>query len=119
MAAALGRLLPQVRKESDFIVLLAFTDEAGLHRLARDYYEVQVILGGKVSQPAQRLERENRSLILYTTNQSRALGTLALTLGGPGKAVAKSGEVMLVHDKIPESTEIRKLATAYREEVRK
>ncbi len=118
MEAALGRLLPEVRKQSDFMILLAFTDEAGLHRLARDFYEFQVILGGKVSQPAQKLEHENRSAILYTTNQSRALGTLEVTLTAPGKLTTKSGDVMLVNDHIPEADEIRKLARKYRDEVR-
>ena len=54
------------------MVLLAFADEAALHALAREFYELDVILGGKVSQPAQRLERENRSTIFYTTEINRA-----------------------------------------------
>ena len=50
-------------------------------QLARQFYaEVQVILGGKVKQPAQQLARENRSLIYFVTNESRALGILRLRL---------------------------------------
>jgi len=119
MSATLSRILPEVRKQADAVILLAFADEAALHRLAREFYELQVILGGNVSQPAQHLERENRSLILYTTNQSRALGTLSVTISAPGKLSAKSSDVMLVSDKIPESPEIRKLAGQYRDEVRR
>ena len=119
MEATLTRLLPTLQKNADFIVLLAFADEARLHQLARDFYEPQVILGGKVSQPAQQLERENRSLILYTTNQSRALGSLTLKFAGRKKISAASGEVRLVSDDIPEDSVIRKLADEYRTEIRR
>jgi hypothetical protein len=114
----LGRLLPSLKNQTDMIVLLAFADEAMLASLARDFYELDVILGGKVSQPAQKLLQENQSLILYTTNQSRALGILELTLHGAGKVAARGGEVVLVHDHIAEDPNIRALAVAYREEIR-
>ncbi|RYD78367.1 MAG: hypothetical protein EOP84_14335, partial [Verrucomicrobiaceae bacterium] len=58
--ATLGRLLPTLKDKADFIVLLAFADEEEMRRLARDFYELDVILGGKVSQPSQQLVRENR-----------------------------------------------------------
>jgi hypothetical protein len=118
MQAALSRLLPTLRKAADFIVLLAFTDEARLRQLARDDYEIQVILGGNVSQPAQHLEHLNCSYILYTTNQSRALGSLVLSFLGPGKLHDKSGEIVLVADTIAEDPAIRKLDDEYRAEIR-
>ncbi len=118
MEVTLGRLLPVLKRQADFIVLLAFADEAAIAGLAKQFYEIDIILGGKVKQPSQQLVRENRSLILATTNQSRALGTLSVTLGGPAKITPVSGEVVLVSDQIPQSPEIAALATAYREEVR-
>ncbi len=119
METALGNLLPKLKTEADFIVLLAFTDEQTLHALAREFYEIDVILGGNVSQPAQKLERENRSVILYTANQSRAVGTLTLELAAPHRAKVTEGEVLLVSDKIPEDPAIREIATAYRAEIRR
>ncbi|HYR58112.1 MAG TPA: cytochrome c family protein, partial [Chthoniobacteraceae bacterium] len=65
------------------------------------------------------LVRENRSLILATTNESRALGTLSLTLAGPSKIAPIAGEVLLVGDNIPQSAEITSLAAEYRDEVRR
>jgi hypothetical protein len=119
MEVTLGRLLPALKKEADFIVLLAFADEAALADLAKQFYELDIILGGKVKQPSQQLVRENRSLILATTNQSRALGTLSVTLAGPSKITPLAGEVLLVSDQIPQHPEIAALATAYRDEVRR
>ena len=119
METALGNLLPKLKAEADFIVLLAFTDEATMHALAREFYEIDVILGGNVSQPAQKLERENRSVILYTANQSRAVGTLSLELTAPHQVKVNAGEVVLVSDKIPEDAAIRQLAAEYRAEIRR
>ncbi len=119
MEAALSRLLPQLKGKADATILLAFTDEGGLRRLARDYFELDVILGGKVTQPAQRLERENRSAILYVTNQSRAIGTLSGLLTAPGKLENVTGDVRLVSDRIPQADKIRALNKAYRDEIRR
>ena len=118
MNVALGKLLPKLRGQADFIVLLAFADEAAMANLARQFYELDVILGGKVQQPSQKLVTENRSLILATTNEARAVGTLSTRLLSPGKLEAVKGEVTLVSDRIPQDEEIRALAEAYRAEVR-
>ena len=118
METTLASLLPALKREADFIVLLAFTDEAHLAELARQFYELDAILGGKVTQPSQKLTRENRSLILATTNQARALGVLEVQLPARSKMLPVKGEVALVSDHIPQDEEIRALATAYRTEVR-
>jgi len=116
---ALSRLLPSLKQQADFIVLLAFTNEATMRSLAREFYELNVILGGKVSQPSQELSKENRTLILYVTNESRAAGVLQVKLDAPGKMTPVKGEVLLVHDRVPEDSAIQLLAGAYREEVRR
>ena len=119
MNVALGRLLPKLRGQADFIVLLAFADEAVMANLAQQFYELDVILGGKVQQPSQKLVKENRSVILAVTNEARAVGTLNARLLSPGHMDAVKGEVTLVSDRIPQDEEIRALAVAYRGEVRK
>ncbi len=114
----LGKLLPKLKRQADCIVLMAFADEVALAALARQFYELDVILGGKVRQPSQQLVRENRSLILTTTNESRAIGGLQTQLLGPGRLEAIKGEVTLVSDQIPQAEEIAALAVVYREQIR-
>ena len=118
MESTLSRLLPELRRQADLIILLAFTDEATLTKLAQEFYEVDVILGGKVSQPAQKLEKENRSLISFVTNESRALGALRLRLSGRSRVASLSHEIRLLHDRIPQDEAIQPLAAAYREQIR-
>ena len=115
---ALGRLLPALKGQADCIVLMGFADDETLAALARQFYEIDVILGGKVRQPSQQLVKENRSLILTTTNESRAVGMLQTRLLSPGRLEAVHGEVTLVSDQIPQAEEIAALAVAYREEIR-
>ena len=117
MNSTLTRCLAEVRAKADAIVLLAFADEAALTQLAQDFYELHVILGGKVRQPAQELRRENRSLVYFVTNESRALGILQLQLatGSPPKPLRN--EIRLLHDKIPQDRTFRQLAQDYRDEV--
>ena len=119
MNVSLGRLLPQLKGRADFIVLLAFADEAALTDLARQFYELDVILGGKVRQPSQQLIKENRSLILATTNEARAVGILQAAWRGPHLLGPLKGEVHLVSDQIPQDENIAALAIAYREEIRR
>jgi hypothetical protein len=119
MESTLSRLVPEVRSRADLLVLLAFTDEATLAQLARQFFELHVILGGKVSQPAQELRRENRSLISFITNESRALGILRLQLGRGKPLESTNHEIRFLHDKIPQDQSFRDLAQAYREEVRR
>jgi hypothetical protein len=119
MESALARQLAQLKAKADLIVLLAFTDEESLARLADQFYEIQVILGGKVSQPAQELTRRNRSLIYYVTNESRALGILELDLQrGPAPRV-RGNEIRLLRDQIPQDPGLCQLARDYRDEVRR
>src|SRR3569833_1040306 len=80
MENAIEKTLADIRGKADLVVLLAFTDEATHAELARRFYECQIILGGNVSQPAQQLQKENRSLIYFVTNEARALGILHLRL---------------------------------------
>ena len=118
MDSAIQRSLAELRGKADMIVLLAFTDEATLTRLAQDYYECQVILGGKVSQPAQGLFRVNRSLVYFVTNESRALGILRLRLVKDASLQVTTNEIRLLTDKIPQDTSIQKMLQDYRGQVR-
>lgn len=115
----LGKLLPALRSQADVIVLAAFTDEATLGRLAQDYYELNIILGGKVSQPSQKLEKNNRSLVLYTGNEGRALGVLRARISGKEKVAPVDHEIRLLEEAVAEDEGIRTLAAGYRDEIRK
>jgi len=119
MDSALTRSFAEVRGKADVIILLAFADEETLTKLAQQYYEANVILGGKVRQPSQDLKKENRSLIYFVTNESRALGILKLKLAEGKSPEPSHSEVRLMHDQIRQDKAFRQLANEYRDEVRR
>lgn len=118
MDSAITRCLAELHGHADMIVLLAFTDEATLTQLAQQYYECQVILGGKVTQPAQQLVKENRSLIYYVTNESRALAILHLRLLKGSPVQVTGNEIRLMRDTIPQDPSFSDMMQSYRKEVR-
>ena len=118
MDSTIERCVAELKGRADMIVLLAFTDEATLARLGKEFYECQVILGGRVSQPAQELSRVNRSLVYFVTNESRALGILRLLLSKNAPLQVAGNEIRLLHDKIPQDEGFRRLMQDYRAQVR-
>lgn len=115
----LTRCFAEVARKADVVVLLAFANEEALAKLAERFYEAHVILGGKVRQPSQELRKENRSLIYFVTNESRALGMLRLRLADGEAPRALTNEIRLLHDQIPQERSLREMAQAYRDEVRR
>jgi nitrate/TMAO reductase-like tetraheme cytochrome c subunit len=119
MNTALEKILPSLRGKADHMILLAFADEAALSNLAKQFYEFDIILGGKVRQPSQQLLVENRSIILYTTNESKAVGSLLAEMAGPSKLTPKRFDIVLLSEQIAQNPALHQENDAYRELVRK
>lgn len=117
MATCLARVLPEVKKSADVLVLLAFTDEASLSTLARQFYEFSLILGGKVSQPAQALQREGQTYVYYTANEAKSYGTLTLDFAKEGKASVGEHAITLLTPAYMEHEEVLALLAKYQREV--
>jgi hypothetical protein len=118
METCLARVIPELKGKADALVLLAYANETKLSALAGRFYELTAVLGGAVSQPAQRLLRENRSFVYYTGNEAKSYGYLELRMGNEGAVDAGRHEVKLLTDDHPENREILGLLAAYRAESR-
>lgn len=118
MQTALSRILPEVRRSADLIVLLAHADEATLTALAGEFYEIHLILGGRVRQPAASVIRNNRSLIYYTGNEGKSFGTLRCSTRKGAPLELLENDMILLTDKIAEHPDILAEAAAYRREIR-
>jgi hypothetical protein len=75
-AEAISRYLPELRKKCDYVVLLAFADENRMKALARQFFEIDVIVGGDVQKASADPLRENRSVIVFNTDKGKAVGRL-------------------------------------------
>lgn len=119
MDEVLRHHLPEMKDAADLLVCLAFTDRAGLHQLATEFYEFRFILGGDVAQPSQELEQVNRTWTLATTNEARALGMIEATWQPESRTLeGVQGEVALMVDMIPQDPVIKAHSDQYREDIR-
>ncbi len=117
---AINRQLPELREQSDLIILLAFAKESEMRRLARDYFEFALILGGDVEGPSQELIHENDSILLFTTNQARTVGTLSAKLSqGPRRHLLEpKHSIDLLWEDIPQDPELLAMVREFRNEIR-
>ena len=105
-------------QEADFRVLLAYCSKEKMHELAKKFFEFDLIIGGAVQQPSQKLERINRSYVLYTTNKAKNVGHVSgLFKSGNGLSDVDY-DIPLLFEQVPEKKEILDLADAYRKEIR-
>ena len=116
---AIDRHLPELAERTDVVFLLAFANETELRQLASDYFEFSLILGGDVDGPTQEIIRENDSIILFTTNQARTVGTLK---GRFEKSIRTriadaTYQIELLKEQIPQHLELRELVRSYRKEI--
>jgi hypothetical protein len=121
---AIDRHLPALREQCDVVVLLAFAKLDEMQKIAKDYFEISVILGGDVNGPAQQPLRENDSVLAWTTNDARNVGVLELAWDNSAgnKTMKLAGlqyQNQLLWDYIAQDTELASLMKQYREEIRK
>ena len=76
LADALTKYMPQLKKEADYIVVLAFMDETKMKALAARFFEADLIVGGKVLQASGDPVRQNQSVIVYNTDKGKMVGRL-------------------------------------------
>ncbi|MEM9235785.1 MAG: cytochrome c family protein, partial [Verrucomicrobiota bacterium] len=116
----LDRHLPELKEQSDIIVALTFADESAMNLLAKSYFELDLILGGDVGQPAQELTQANESLIGFTTNEGRTVASFSATIsaGTAPHLAAPVYDVQLLWDNIPQHPELRQMVVDYRKQIR-
>lgn len=114
---AISRHLPDLAAECEEVILLAFAAEDEMKRLASEFYEFSLIIGGDVRQASQYLQKENESYLVFTSNEARTIGQVTLARD-QGSLTAKDFDIHLMRPNIPQSSELLALSKAYRETIR-
>ena len=102
---AVRKYLPELRKKSDLVVLLAHTGIETAEFLAKDL-DVDVVIVGHYPAILNTPEREGNKVIAMAGAKSERYGTLDLTLGADGKISEATGTAELVMLKGPAVSEI-------------
>src|SRR6266536_1913333 len=110
---ALARILPELKRRAGFIVLLAFADEERMKELAERFYEINVIVGGKVLQPSATPLVVNRTVITYMTDKGKAVGCLELK-GDPGGRFNHTNSIVMMKEEFKDDPAMTKLIAEYK-----
>src|SRR5439155_20825721 len=95
---AIARYLPELKRQTAFIVLLAFADEERMKEIAERFYEINVIVGGKVLQPSATPLVVNRTVITCLTDKGKAVGWLEVNPDPSGRFNCTNSIVMMNED---------------------
>ena len=95
---ALARHLPELKRRAAFIVLLAFADEDRMKEIAERFYEINVIVGGKVLQPSATPLLVNRTVITCMTDKGKAVGWLEVIADPSDRFNCTNSIVMMKED---------------------
>lgn len=94
---AIAKYLPEMKDKSDMIVLLIFADEEKMKAVAERFYEIFVIVGGKVRQPSATPLVVNKSIVTFITDKGKSVGKLDLALGRD-KKYSHTNDIVMLND---------------------
>jgi 2',3'-cyclic-nucleotide 2'-phosphodiesterase (5'-nucleotidase family) len=109
---AITKYLPELKKQSDTMVILAYTDEPGLSELANLFFEAGIVIGGKVSQPASKPAVVNRAVVTYITELGKTAGRLDLRIDAQGVSTI-SNSITTLYSNFPDAPEMKPLLDEY------
>lgn len=116
-ADALAKYLPQLKKEADFLVVLAFADESQMRALAGQFFEIDVIVGGKVRQVTVEPVMENRSAVVFSTDKGKSIGRLDIESRG-GRPRVYTGTMTVLEESMDRDARIAALVEQYKEQLK-
>jgi 2',3'-cyclic-nucleotide 2'-phosphodiesterase (5'-nucleotidase family) len=79
-ADMIATYLPQVRAKSDVVVLLAAISKEDAHELAKQFQDIDIVMGAYGGVASTVEETEGRVRIYYTGNQGKRIGESRITL---------------------------------------
>jgi hypothetical protein len=112
-ADAVTKHLPTLKAEVDCVLLLAFADMAVMKALAEQFFEIDVIVGGRVPQPTHEPMSVNRSTIVANTNLGKTLGRLDVVFGNP-EPPRYTNSVFMLEDIIPDDPAIAEVVNEFK-----
>jgi hypothetical protein len=114
---ALTKYMPELNKNADFIVVLAFMDEPKMKAIARQFFEVDVIIGGKVLQASGQVVKENRSVIVFNTDKGKTVGRLDI-FRSADPALQYDNDLVVLEESVRQDPQIEALVEEYKEQLK-
>jgi len=115
---ALAPVIAGLRNQCDVLVVLAFVDADAEELIAKQYPEIDCILGGDVWQSSSTVVTFNRAACFNVTDRGKVLGELSLVRHGSRYAVDSGRGVKVAADRVARDPAMAALIARYKDELR-
>ncbi len=102
-AAALKRVLPEVEKRADLVVVLARMRDPDLTALAQAFPAVDVIINGSSVSDGRELPRLGNTVVVESAHSGIGLGVLEVAWDGGGRITTSKNEMILLPSLVPDA----------------
>jgi hypothetical protein len=115
---ALAEVIPTLKKNCDYLVVLAFVDEDGLREIASKFHEVDCVLGGDVPQPSNSIQEINRAIVFSVMDRGKVIGQIDLKREGETYKPDGAQGIKILRDKIKPHKDMVALIGRFKDELR-
>ena len=100
--AVAKRVIPELKKKVDYVVVLAYMTQDQAQRLATENPDIDAIIGARQVNNLGEIQEFNRTAIVYSYNQTKYLGELRFYLKDDGSVAKRVNRFVALDDSIPD-----------------
>jgi hypothetical protein len=112
-------ILPEVEKQTDFIVALAHIGFTKAFDLAAQFPQIDVIVAGHGSRKTDEPTVAENAIVVKAGNEGKWLGRLDLTLDAEGKISSHKGSLITLGPTVEDDPAVLELYTAFKDSLEK
>lgn len=114
----LAKVLPEVRSKVDLVVVLGYLPLDQSKQIAEKYgNDIDVIIASNATAIPYPAQREGKTVLVYSINQTKSLGELRLYLDDKGKVTDYLNRYILLDTAIPDVAEAAQINETAKKEV--
>ncbi len=111
------QVLPEVRAKVDIVVVLAYLPLELSRKMAQDNPGIDVIIAANAMPQPPTAQREGKTVIVYSVNQSKSLGELRLYLDAEGHISDYLNRYIVLDTAIPDMADAQKMIETSKSEI--
>ena len=115
---ALDEVVPELKRQCDYLIVLAFVDEDRIREIADKLPEVNCILGGDVPQSSNTVQEINRAVVFNVVDKGKVIGEITLRRQGGAYQVERSRGIKIVGERLTPDPAMVALIARYKNELR-
>ncbi len=110
------QLVPEVRRQSDYVLVLSHLGWGGSFALAQQVEGIDIIVAGHGSHQTREPQRVGSTLLVQAGNKGRRVGVLRIK--GSIQKGKYEGELVGLSKSMPEDAEVKEIAKEYQRRIR-